>query len=121
MNNASDGDLLVAWALAEAGDFWNDMSYRVASRRIAVEFARKLVLFKTKQGAILLPAVSGFHEDDRGDGPVVNLSYYVYPAFARLKLRRARSRLGGADAERASICSTRRARLRKRCRRTGCR
>jgi endo-1,4-beta-D-glucanase Y len=85
MNNASDGDLLVAWALAEAGEFWNDMSYRVASRRIAVEFARKLVLFKTKQGAILLPAVTGFHEGDRGDGPVVNLSYYVYPAFARLK------------------------------------
>jgi endoglucanase len=86
MNDASDGDILVAWALAEAGDFWNDMSYRVAGRRIAVEMARKLVLFKTKMGAILLPAVSGFHEADRNDGPVVNLSYYVFPAFARLKL-----------------------------------
>jgi endoglucanase len=86
MNDASDGDILIAWALAEAGDFWNDMSYRIAGRRIAVEMARKLVLFKTKMGAILLPAVSGFHESDRADGPVVNLSYYVFPAFARLKL-----------------------------------
>lgn len=86
MNNASDGDILVAWALAEAGEFWNDMSYRTAGRRIAVEFARKLVLFKTKLGAIVLPAVSGFHENDRPDGPVVNLSYYVYPAFSRLKI-----------------------------------
>lgn len=86
MNNASDGDLLVAWALAEAGEFWNDMSYRTAGRRIAVEFGRKLVLFKNKLGAIILPAVSGFHGDERPDGPVINLSYYVFPAFSRLKM-----------------------------------
>jgi endo-1,4-beta-D-glucanase Y len=86
MNDASDGDLLVAWALAEAGEFWNDMSYRTLGRRIAVEVARKTVMFKTKMGAILLPAVSGFHENDRTDGPIVNLSYYIFPAFARLKL-----------------------------------
>ncbi|PPD43938.1 MAG: cellulase [Methylocystis sp.] len=84
MNDASDGDLLIAWALAEAGEFWNDMSYRTAGRRVAVEVARKLVLFETKLGAILLPAVTGFHENDRSDGPVVNLSYYVFPAFERL-------------------------------------
>lgn len=86
INDAADGDILVAWALAEAGDFWNDMSYRAAGRRIAVELARKLVLFKAKMGAILLPAVSGFHEVDRPDGHVVNLSYYVFPAFERLDL-----------------------------------
>lgn len=86
MNNASDGDILIAWALAEAGDFWGDMSYRVAARRLAAEVARKLVLFREKPGAILLPAISGFHADDRSDGPVVNLSYYVFPAFSRLSL-----------------------------------
>lgn len=86
MNNAADGDLLVAWALAEAAEFWNDMSYRVAGRRIAVEVARKLVLFKSDMGALLLPALAGFHESDRKDGPVLNLSYYVFPAFARLHL-----------------------------------
>jgi endo-1,4-beta-D-glucanase Y len=86
MNNATDGDILVAWALAEAGELWGDASYRVAGRRIATELARKLVLFRTKLGAILLPARGGFHADDRPDGPVVNLSYYVFPAFARLDL-----------------------------------
>ncbi len=86
MNNASDGDILIAWALAEAGELWDDVPYRTAGRRIAVEVARKLVLFKTARGAILLPAVSGFHADDRLDGPVVNLSYYVFPAFARLPI-----------------------------------
>ena len=85
MNNAADGDILVAWALAEAAELWNDVSYRTAARRISVEVARKTVLFKTKSGAILLPGVSGFHENDRPDGPVVNLSYYVFPAFSRLK------------------------------------
>ena len=60
--------------------------YRIAARRIATELARKLVLFKTKLGAILLPASRGFHAEDRPDGPVVNLSYYVFPAFARLDL-----------------------------------
>jgi endoglucanase len=86
VNNASDGDILIAWALTEAAELWSDDAYRTAARRIAVEAARKLVLFKTRMGAILLPAVAGFHADDRPDGPVVNLSYYVFPAFARLPL-----------------------------------
>lgn len=86
MNDASDGDILIAWALTEAAELWGDTSQRTAGRRIAVEVARKVVLFKTKLGAILLPAVTGFHADDRPDGPVVNLSYYVFPAFARLPL-----------------------------------
>jgi len=86
VNNASDGDILIAWALAEAADCWREPAYAIAGRRIAVEAARKVVLFKTKLGAILLPGVSGFHADDRSDGPVINLSYYVFPAFARLAL-----------------------------------
>lgn len=84
MNNASDGDLLIAWALAEAAEYWDDLPLRMAARRIAVELSRKVVLFKTKMGALLLPAVAGFNASDRSDGPVVNLSYYVFPAFARL-------------------------------------
>ncbi len=86
LNNASDGDILIAWALAEAGDYWNDLPFRTAARRIAVEAARKLILFKNKMGDILLPAITGFHAEDRPDGPVINLSYYIFPAFARLPL-----------------------------------
>ena len=86
MNNASDGDILVAWALTEAAEQWKDLSYRIAARRIAVEVGRKVVINKTKYGPLLLPAVSGFASEDRTDGPVVNLSYWVFPAFSRLPL-----------------------------------
>ena len=86
MNNASDGDLLIAWALAEAADFWGEQAYRIAGRRIAVEVGRKLILLKTKFGSLLLPGVSGFAGEDRKDGPVVNLSYWVFPALSRLPL-----------------------------------
>jgi endoglucanase len=86
MNNASDGDILIAWALAEAAEFWGDQSYRVAARRVAVEVGRKLVLHKTAFGPLLLPAISGFSPEDRGDGPIVNLSYWVFPALPRLAL-----------------------------------
>ncbi len=86
MNNATDGDILVAWALVEASELWSELSYRIAARRIAVDVGRKTVLFKTKMGALLLPAISGFSAQDRPDGPIVNLSYYVFPAFPRLKI-----------------------------------
>lgn len=86
VNNASDGDILIAWALAEASDFWGDVALRTSARRMAVEVGRKLVVYKTKLGALLLPAVAGFSADERADGPVVNPSYWVFPAFARLPL-----------------------------------
>ena len=86
VNNASDGDLLIAWALVEAATAWPDLSYRVAARRMALDIGRKLVLFNTSMGSLLLPGASGFAAEDRADGPVLNLSYYVFPAFARLPL-----------------------------------
>lgn len=86
MNNASDGDILVAWALTEAAEFWQDQSYRAEARRIAVEAARKTVLFGVPNGPLLLPGVSGFAREDRSDGPILNLSYWVFPAFQRLPL-----------------------------------
>ncbi len=86
MNDASDGDILVAWALTEAAEAWGSLPYKVAARRIAVEAGRKLVLPHTAYGALLLPGVAGFAAEDRPDGPVINLSYWVFPAFARLPL-----------------------------------
>ena len=86
MNNATDGELLIAWALVEAAEAWSDPAYRVTARRIAVEVGRKTVINKTKLEALLLPAVSGFSAEDRPDGPVLNLSYWVFPAFPRLAL-----------------------------------
>ncbi len=86
MNNATDGDMLVAWALLEADIAWSDMAYRVAGRRIAVEIGRKLVLPRTAHGPLLLPALSGFSAEDRSDGPTVNLSYWIFPALERLAI-----------------------------------
>ena len=86
VNNATDGDLLIAWALVEAATAWSDPAYRVAARRMALDIGRKLVLFNTPMGSLLLPGASGFAAEDRADGPVLNLSYYVFPAFARLSL-----------------------------------
>ncbi|ACK85574.1 glycosyl hydrolase family 8 [Methylorubrum extorquens] len=84
MNDATDGDILVAWALVEAGEGWADDSYRLAARRIAVDIARRTVLFRTEGPPLLLPAMSGFSAEDRPDGPVINLSYWIFPAFPRL-------------------------------------
>lgn len=86
MNNATDGDLLIAWALTEAGEVWPDGGYRLAARRVAVEIGRKLILLGTSNGSLLLPGMSGFSADDRPDGPILNLSYYVFPALQRLPL-----------------------------------
>ncbi|MFE1600454.1 glycosyl hydrolase family 8 [Methylobacterium sp. ID0610] len=86
MNNATDGDILVAWALTEAAEAWGEPSYRTAARRIAVEVGRKTILFKDPHGPVILPAVSGFSAQDRSDGPLINLSYWVFPAFQRLPI-----------------------------------
>ncbi|MEA1833187.1 glycosyl hydrolase family 8 [Methylobacterium durans] len=86
MNNATDGDILVAWALTEAAEAWGEASYRTAARRMAVEFGRKAILFKDPHGPLVLPAVSGFSARERADGPLLNLSYWVFPAFQRLPI-----------------------------------
>lgn len=85
-NNATDGDILIAWALVEAAELWGNDAYRAAARRIAVEVGRKLVVHKTQYGSILLPGIAGFAAEERKDGPVVNLSYWVFPAFSRLQI-----------------------------------
>lgn len=83
-NNATDGDILIAWALAEAADAWGEPAHAAAARRIArAVFAQTVI--KTRFGATLLPGASGFGAADRKDGPVVNPSYWVFPAFARLE------------------------------------
>ncbi len=83
-NDASDGDLLIAWALAEAASYWSDSSYLVSATKIVADIESKLVRRYANPGAILLPATMGFSEAERADGPVVNLSYWIFPALARL-------------------------------------
>ena len=83
-NNATDGDILIAWALAEAADLWQSVDYAEAGAEIARDISRKLIVDAVGVGPVLLPAAFGFAAGDQSDGPVVNLSYWVMPAFARL-------------------------------------
>ena len=76
-NNASDGDLLVAWSLLRAYEKWHTPDYLKASQMIAQDIRGKL-LKKTSHGLILLPGVEGF---DNPGGITINLSYWVFPAL----------------------------------------
>ncbi len=79
-NNATDGDLLIAWALERASDQWHEPLYREAARRIARD-VRRLLVSEVGGRTILLPGFEGFERDD---SVVVNLSYYVFPAIEAL-------------------------------------
>lgn len=80
LNNASDGDLLIAWSLSLAGRQWRDPDYRDAARAIAADIRRKLVRVDNDR-PVLLPGIEGF---ERQDGTILNLSYWVFPALTEL-------------------------------------
>ena len=82
-NNATDGDLLVGWALARAAQRWQSQDYAKEAKATADAIARGVVV-DTSFGKVLLPGSKGFVASDQGDGPIVNLSYWVYPAIKEL-------------------------------------
>ncbi|MBB3102539.1 glycosyl hydrolase family 8 [Azomonas macrocytogenes] len=76
-NNASDGDLLIAWALLRAAERWDNDTYAQAASAIRQAIARNLI----RQYAgytVLLPGLNGF---ERPDQLILNPSYLVYPAL----------------------------------------
>jgi len=81
-DDASDGNMLIAWALLEAASRWNVENYRADAQLIINAVARRNVV-PTRYGPTLLPGSRSFGAADREDGPVVNLSYWVFPALAR--------------------------------------
>lgn len=77
INNASDGDIFIAWALQRAALRWNDPYYEAAATRIRRAIKRELV--RDYAGyRVLLPGRQGFRGEDYVD---LNLSYWVLPAF----------------------------------------
>jgi endoglucanase len=80
-NNATDGDLFLAWALAEAGARWNRPEHTRAAQAIARDILR-LNTREIERRLYLLPGAQGFQQRD---AIVVNPSYYVFPAFAALE------------------------------------
>ena len=84
LNNATDGDLLIAWALAEAGTRWRETAYLESARRIADAIMTVLIV-PSRWGPVLMPGATGFGPKERDDGPIINLSYWVFPAIDRFK------------------------------------
>lgn len=79
-NNATDGDLFIAWALIEAGERWGRREYTLQGRAMARDILRLLV-DTAGPYTVLLPAVRGFQREDH---VVVNPSYYAFPAIRAL-------------------------------------
>ena len=83
-NNASDGDILIAWALAEAAQRWNKQEYSREAARIAYA-VDKVNGSRSAIGRVHLPGAVGFAGDHQPDSPVVNLSYWIFPAYESLR------------------------------------
>lgn len=79
-NNASDGDILIAYALALAGSAWNRADYLTAAARMAQSTLSETVVDFAGR-TLLMPGAEGFSAAERDDGPVINPSYWVYEAL----------------------------------------
>ena len=79
VNNATDGDILIAWALMRAGQRWQIRDYDRNALQILSAIKAKLIR-RWRSQTILLPGVVGF---EHADGSLtINLSYWIFPAFA---------------------------------------
>ena len=77
-NNASDGDILIAWALLRASRAWDNTTYKQQALTIIHALQNKLI--REYYGyTVLLPAEHGFEKPERVQ---LNLSYWLFPAFA---------------------------------------
>ncbi|MEQ1955473.1 glycosyl hydrolase family 8 [Mesorhizobium yinganensis] len=79
-NNATDGDLLIAYSLALAAKEWQAPEFATTAARMADTIAQTGVT-ENQGKLIILPAATGFSAEDRPDGPVVNPSYWIFETF----------------------------------------
>ena len=77
-NNASDGDILIAFALLKAAQRWDHPPHRQAAQRIIRDIRTQLAV-TVKDYRLIAPAYFGFNGDA---GQVFNTGYLVLPAFA---------------------------------------
>ncbi len=77
LNNATDGDIIIAWALLRAGKAWNVPQYTKMGKDLASTILRLCVVTQNDR-LVLLPAEQGFTHPTH---TVFNLSYYVFAAF----------------------------------------
>ena len=79
-NNATDGDLVIAMALARAADHWGAPDYKARAVATATDIRNKLIA-NAGSRLVLLPGLNGFV----GKAALtINLSYYNFVAFREL-------------------------------------
>ncbi|MFO1029215.1 MAG: glycosyl hydrolase family 8 [Acetobacteraceae bacterium] len=79
-NNATDGDLLIALALARAARRWNELDKARSAMAIATDISRLLIV-RAGGMLLLLPGLFGFQTDA---AITINPSYYIFTAFDAL-------------------------------------
>lgn len=75
-NNASDGDILIAWALLKADARWHDKRYGNASDAITKALLRTVIRYAGNR--VMLPGAQGFNLNSE---VVLNPSYFIFPAW----------------------------------------
>jgi len=76
-NNATDGDLLIGWALAQAAQRWDGQVWAARSGAIRAAIRAQLVI-KRHDRHLLLPGRIGF---SGADVVTLNPSYFIWPAL----------------------------------------
>lgn len=79
-NNATDGDLYIAWGLLLGAERWRQRAWAQEAVAIGHDILR-LTLRRPRGLSLLLPGAAGF---ESGEGMVLNPSYIAIPAFAAL-------------------------------------
>ncbi len=82
-NNATDGDLLISWALLEAANAGFSNVYRTEAKRILSDL-RRLVHKDAKTGLWMRPGIWGFTAAEHSGRDIINMSYWVFPALERI-------------------------------------
>ncbi|EQB14532.1 hypothetical protein L288_01430 [Sphingobium quisquiliarum P25] len=80
-NNATDGDIFLAWALAQAGETWKDPALMARSEEIRAAILSHLVIEQFGR-RLLLPGLEGFAT---ANVVTVNPSYFVWPALDKFR------------------------------------
>lgn len=80
LNNAVDGDMFIAAALARAGRSWGRPDYLEVAAAIGRDILR-LLQRRVGSFTVLLPGVEGF---ETRDAIIINPSYYAFPMMTEL-------------------------------------
>ena len=82
-NNASDGDVMIAWALLKAAHRWHVPQYLTESDTI-VKAVLKYVVVDVANYKVMLPGRYGFENDT---SVTLNPSYFIFPAWRDFERR----------------------------------